>query len=59
MMPKSLLRYEPSSSRIEELTDGHFQCVIDDPQQPDRDQVRRVLLCSGKVYYTLASAREK
>ncbi|HEV2296479.1 MAG TPA: 2-oxoglutarate dehydrogenase E1 component [Tepidisphaeraceae bacterium] len=57
--PKSLLRYEPSSSRIEELTEGHFRNVIDDPQAPDRNRVQRVLLCSGKVYYTLAQAREK
>jgi 2-oxoglutarate dehydrogenase E1 component len=59
-MPKSLLRFEPSSSRIEELTDGSFHTVIDDPAAPpDRNRVRRVLLCSGKVYYTLAQAREK
>jgi 2-oxoglutarate dehydrogenase E1 component len=59
MSPKSLLRYEPSFSRIEAFTDGAFQLVIDDPAAPQRDHVRRVLLCSGKVYYTLAAAREK
>jgi 2-oxoglutarate dehydrogenase E1 component len=57
--PKSLLRFEPSSSRIEELIDGAFHNVIDDPHAPDRHRVQRVLLCSGKVYYTLAAAREK
>jgi 2-oxoglutarate dehydrogenase E1 component len=57
--PKSLLRYEPSSSRIEDLIEGSFHNVIDDPSAPDRNRVRRVLLCSGKVYYTLAQAREK
>jgi 2-oxoglutarate dehydrogenase complex dehydrogenase (E1) component-like enzyme len=59
MMPKSLLRFEPSSSRIEEFTNASFQAVIDDPSAPERDSVRRVLLCSGKVFYTLAQAREK
>jgi 2-oxoglutarate dehydrogenase E1 component len=59
MMPKSLLRYEPSASRIEEFTDGAFQLVIDDPIVEDKSNVRRVLLCSGKVYYSLISAREK
>jgi 2-oxoglutarate dehydrogenase E1 component len=59
MMPKSLLRHEPSFSGIEEFTDGNLQVVIDDPAQPERDSVRRVLFCSGKVYYSLAAAREK
>jgi 2-oxoglutarate dehydrogenase E1 component len=59
MMPKSLLRYEPSSSRIEEFTEGSFRNVIDDPAVDDRANVRRLLLCTGKVYYTLAAAREK
>jgi 2-oxoglutarate dehydrogenase E1 component len=59
MMPKSLLRFEPSSSRIEDLTEGTFHNVIDDASIQDRNRVQRVLLCSGKVYYTLAQAREK
>jgi 2-oxoglutarate dehydrogenase E1 component len=60
MMPKGLLRFEPSSSRIEDLTgEASFQPVIDDPNVTDAQNVRRVLLCSGKVYYSLAAAREK
>jgi 2-oxoglutarate dehydrogenase E1 component len=59
MMPKSLLRFEPSASRLEDFTDGAFQVVLDDPTTPDPGNVRRVLLCSGKVYYALAAAREK
>jgi 2-oxoglutarate dehydrogenase E1 component len=60
LTPKSLLRFEPSFSRIEELTDGAMQNVLDDPAAPaERDRVRRLLLCSGKVYYSLAQAREK
>jgi 2-oxoglutarate dehydrogenase E1 component len=59
MTPKSLLRYEPSFSRIEDFTDHPLQLVIDDPAQPERDSVRRILFCSGKVFYSLATAREK
>ena len=57
--PKALLRYEPSFSTIEELSQGSLQLVMDDPAIRDRDKVRRVLLCTGKVYYTLLAAREK
>jgi 2-oxoglutarate dehydrogenase E1 component len=59
MSPKSLLRYEPASSSIEEFTDGAFQNVLDDPANLERDSVKRVLFCSGKVYYTLSQARDK
>jgi 2-oxoglutarate dehydrogenase E1 component len=56
-MPKSLLRNQ--DSKLEELTNGSFQLVLDDPTIQSREQVRRVLLCSGKVYFTLHAAREK
>ena len=59
MTPKSLLRYEPSFSRIEDFTDHALQLVIDDPGQPERDSVRRILFCSGKLFYSLFTAREK
>ena len=58
-MPKSLLRSEVAASKLEEFTRGTFQLVIDDPTIISREQVKRVLLCSGKVYYTLNTAREK
>src|SRR5688500_10036278 len=60
--PKGLLRYEPSFSTIEELSEGGLQLVIDDPHvhsPADKEKVRRVLLCTGKIYYTLQTAREK
>src|SRR5688572_1244685 len=56
-MPKSLLRNQ--DSKLEEFTSGAFQLVLDDPAVQPREQVRRVLLCSGKVYFTLHAAREK
>jgi len=57
--PKSLLRLPQASSRLEDLTTGRFQPVLDDAAATPRDAVRRLILCSGKVYYdlTLAPAR--
>jgi multifunctional 2-oxoglutarate metabolism enzyme len=58
--PKSLLRLPQASSKLEELTGGRFQPVLDDrTAAKSRDGVRRLILCSGKVYYdlTLAPAR--
>jgi len=53
--PKSLLRMKAASGNIDELTNGTFQPVIDDPRMEtgDREGIERVLLCSGKVYYDL------
>jgi 2-oxoglutarate dehydrogenase E1 component len=56
--PKSLLRDERSTSRLDDFTKGAFKLVLDDPKAPDRDKVRRLLLCSGRVYFTLDAARE-
>ncbi|TQS42260.1 multifunctional oxoglutarate decarboxylase/oxoglutarate dehydrogenase thiamine pyrophosphate-binding subunit/dihydrolipoyllysine-residue succinyltransferase subunit [Cryptosporangium phraense] len=60
--PKSLLRHRAAVSSLEEFTEGSkFQPVIDDPGidgvKPDPAKVKRVLLCSGKLYYDLAAAR--
>jgi 2-oxoglutarate dehydrogenase E1 component len=59
-MPKSLLRSDSpaTGSWPDELTQGAFQLVIDDPANPPREKVRRLLLCSGKVYFALNSQRE-
>ena len=59
MMPKSPLRFSPSFSKLGEFTDAGFQLVMDDPARIERDNVRRVLFCSGKIYYSLAAARDK
>jgi 2-oxoglutarate dehydrogenase E1 component len=55
MTPKSLLRNKACVSAVATLTRGHFQEVLDDSM--DASQVRRVLLCSGKVYYELLEKR--
>ena len=56
MTPKSLLRNKASTSSLDELTNGGFQLVIDDDLMLDKNQVKRVVLCSGKVYYDLIEA---
>jgi len=54
MTPKSLLRLPQASSRLADLQAGRFQPVLDDPIAAEhRDQIRRLVLCSGKVYYEL------
>jgi len=58
--PKSLLRKAAAMSRPEELASGHFQSMIEDAlclEQPER--VKRIVLCSGKVYYDLLEQRER
>jgi len=57
MQPKSLLRLPQAASRVDELATGSFLPVIDDPfASQHRDDVRRIVFCSGKVYYDLAMA---
>jgi 2-oxoglutarate dehydrogenase E1 component len=56
MTPKSLLRDKLAVSPVQELVSGRFHEVLDDPSA-DPNQVRRVILCSGKVYYDLLKLR--
>jgi 2-oxoglutarate dehydrogenase E1 component len=56
--PKSLLRHKAAVSTVDDLAKGSFQRVILDTETDPKD-VKRVLLCTGKVYYELAEAREK
>ncbi len=55
MTPKSLLRHKLAVSPVDHLTVGHFHDVLDDPTGPER--ARRVVLCSGKIYYDLIARR--
>jgi 2-oxoglutarate dehydrogenase E1 component len=56
MTPKSLLRNKASTSMLGDLASGGFQLVIDDARVADKQKVKRVVLCSGKVYYDLIEA---
>jgi 2-oxoglutarate dehydrogenase E1 component len=58
MQPKSLLRMPEAASRLSDLTDASFASVIDDPQaQNNREQVKRLVFCTGKIYYDLIAKR--
>ncbi|MDN3205027.1 2-oxoglutarate dehydrogenase E1 component [Algoriphagus sediminis] len=58
MSPKSLLRHPKVISPIEEFTSGSFKEVIPDSFTVKKD-TKRVILCTGKIYYDLEEAREK
>jgi len=62
MSPKSLLRHPAAVSLIKDFEQERFREVLDDPQRVsgelDPKNVRRVIICSGKVYYTLLATRE-
>jgi 2-oxoglutarate dehydrogenase E1 component len=53
MSPKSLLRHKLAVSTLDELANGEFQHLISDTTAKDISKVKRVVLCSGKVYYDL------
>ena len=58
--PKSLLRLKELTSRLADLSTGRFQPVIDDPTGAERrDEVRSLLLCSGRIYYELSLAPQR
>jgi len=53
MTPKGLLRLKQAASTLADLAEGSFRPVLDDPAA-DKAEVRRLVLCSGKIYYDLA-----
>ena len=57
MSPKSLLRKKEAVSTLEELGNGKFQTVMQDVGGLDPQNVTKVILCSGKVYYDLEAYR--
>ena len=57
MSPKSLLRHKQAVSTLKDLAEGHFHTVIGECDPLDTAGVRRVIVCSGKVYYDLAAYR--
>jgi 2-oxoglutarate dehydrogenase E1 component len=59
MTPKGLLRLREATSTLPELTEGGFQPVIDDPGRPDKEAIRRLAFCSGKLYYDLVGHEDR
>ena len=61
--PKSMLRNKAAVSPLPDFTGGRFREVIDDPRYRENDgpaaEIHRILLCSGKIYWELAAARDK
>ncbi|HJZ37083.1 MAG TPA: multifunctional oxoglutarate decarboxylase/oxoglutarate dehydrogenase thiamine pyrophosphate-binding subunit/dihydrolipoyllysine-residue succinyltransferase subunit [Solirubrobacterales bacterium] len=52
--PKGLLRLDRASSTMEDLTNGEFQHILDDPKvEGRRDKVERLVLCTGKIYHDI------
>ena len=60
MSPKSLLRHKETVSSLEELAEGSFQVVLDEiDAEIEPAAVRKVIVCSGKVYYDLLAERRE
>jgi len=59
MTPKSLLRSKAATSVLKVLSEGRFQQVIGDRGPGDAEEIKRVVFCSGKVYYELAEKRDE
>ena len=57
--PKSLLRHKDAASPLSEFTDGGFQTIIPEHKALKNDKVKRVIACSGKVFYDLSKKREE
>ena len=59
MTPKSLLRNKDATSPLSEFTKGGFQTILPEQKDIKADKVKRVVACSGKVYYDLVKKREE
>jgi 2-oxoglutarate dehydrogenase E1 component len=59
LTPKSLLRNKDATSPLSEFTKGAFQTIIPEQSDLKNDKVKRVIACSGKVYYDLVKKREE
>lgn len=59
MTPKSLLRHPLSTSSLPELSQGSLELIIKEIDKHEVTEIRRVVLCSGKVYFDLLKARRE
>ncbi|MGQ0765806.1 MAG: 2-oxoglutarate dehydrogenase E1 component [Gemmatimonadota bacterium] len=55
MQPKSMLRLAAASSTLDQLADGRFQAVVEDTSVTSREDVTRLVFCTGKIFYELAA----
>lgn len=56
--PKSLLRHPDVVSSMDDLANGQFQEVIDDPKVADKKAIKSLVFCTGKVYFDIIAERE-
>jgi 2-oxoglutarate dehydrogenase E1 component len=59
MTPKSLLRSEQACSRADDFLQGRFSEILPAPEVAPGEQIERVILCSGKIYYDLLNHRQE
>ena len=59
MSPKSMLRHKEAISSLEELANGHFQPVIPETEVFEIEKIKRLIICSGKIYYELIAYRRE
>jgi 2-oxoglutarate dehydrogenase E1 component len=57
--PKSLLRHPQAVSTADDLANGQFQEILDDPNVTDKKTIKTLVFCTGKVYYDIISKREE
>jgi 2-oxoglutarate dehydrogenase E1 component len=58
--PKGLLRLDRASSTIEDLTNGEWRHILDDPTvEGRRDKIERLVLCTGKIYYDMDGSERR
>ena len=58
--PKGLLRLDRATATLEDLTDGEFHFILDDPAAGDRrEKVERLILCTGKVYFDMDASERR
>jgi 2-oxoglutarate dehydrogenase E1 component len=57
MTPKSLLRKPEAMCQLDDLINGKFHCVIPENKHTDAKKIKRVVLCSGKIYFELLAKR--
>jgi len=59
MSPKSMLRHKEAVSSLEDLASGHFQAIIPEVEELNLEKTRRIIICSGKIYYELMAYRRE
>ena len=59
MSPKSMLRHKEAVSSLEELANGRFQPILPETEAFEIEKVKRLIVCSGKIYYELTAYRRE